>query len=199
MPYRTNSLCQQQPAVLQLDGRATIANLNEFPRILGLKDGMTTVPCVKVVGMNQMEALVVLPTDHRIAAIDFPWEQSHALIACRRSAEWSHPERSEIRRFQQLRADRPAAIGCVGCVECSLCVVVEFNESSVLDAVCLGVRDRQDDAFAQFFVWLKGHFDIVAIGLCRPASDFWDRRETRGRIDGYASVSSYGAGPERQR
>ena len=25
--------------------------------------------------------LVVLPTDHRIAAIDFPWEQGHALIA----------------------------------------------------------------------------------------------------------------------
>src|ERR1700694_1822233 len=160
---------------------------------------MTTVPCVKVVGINQMEVLVVLPTDHRIAAIDFPWEQSHALIARRRSAEWSHPERSKIRRFEQLRADRPAAIGCVGCVECFLSVVVEFNESSLLDAVCLGVRDRKDDGVAQFFVWLKDHFDIVALGPRGPAPRFSTRRDTRRRIDGYTSVSSDGAGPERQR
>ena len=50
-------------------------------------------------------------------------------------AERSHPECSKIRGFEQLGADRPAAIGGVGCVECFLSIVVEFDEASVLDAV----------------------------------------------------------------
>ena len=37
------------------------------------------------------------------------------------------------------------------------------------------------------------------LGLDVRLSNFWDRRETRGRIDGYASVRGDGAGPERQR
>ena len=56
-------------------------------------------------------------------------------IARRRSAERSHPERSKIRRFEQLRADRPAAIGGVGCIERFSSIVVEFDEAGVLDAV----------------------------------------------------------------
>ena len=60
-------------------------------------------------------------------------------------------------------------------------------------------RDRKDDPFAQFLVWPKDHFDIFAIGPGRPAMDFWDRRQARGRIDGDAAVRGDGAGPERQR
>ena len=33
---------------------------------------MTAVPRVKVVGIDQIEVLVILPTNHGIAAIDFP-------------------------------------------------------------------------------------------------------------------------------
>src|SRR5438093_5498177 len=105
--------------------------------MFGLKNGLTAVPRVEVVGIDQIEVLVILPPDHRIAAADFPWKQSHSLVACRGSAERSHPERSEIRRFEQLRADRPAAIGRVGGVVGSSCIVVEFNEACVLDTVCL--------------------------------------------------------------
>ena len=124
---------------------------------------LTTVPCVKVVGIDQIEVLVVLPTDHRIAPIDFPWKQSHPLIARRRSAKRSHPERAKVRRFDQLGAYRPAAIRCVGCVECFSSTVIEFDESGVLDAVCLSVGDRKDDAFAQLFVISEYHFDVIAV------------------------------------
>ena len=105
----------------------------------------------------------------------------------------------EIRRFEQLGPDRPAAIGRVRRVKCFSCIVVEFDESGVLDAVGLGVGDRKDDPFAQFFVRPEDHLDIVAIVSGRPTSIFWDRRETRGRIDGHAAVRGYGTGPERQR
>ena len=44
LPDRTNPVNQQQPTIVQLDGRATIADLNELPRILGLKDGSTAIP-----------------------------------------------------------------------------------------------------------------------------------------------------------
>ena len=111
----------------------------------------------------------------------------------------SHPERLEIRRCEQLGANRPAAVGGIGGVECLLSVVVEFNESRVLDAVRLGIGDRKDDPLAQLFVRPEDHFDIVAIGHRRSGFDFWDRRETSGRIDGHAAIRSDGAGPERKR
>ena len=189
----------KQPAVVQLDGRAAIADLHELPRILGLKNGSTAVPCVKIVGIDQIKILVVLPADHRIAAVDLSREQSHALVARRRSAERRHPERSEIRGCEQLGANRPAAIGGIGRIERLSSVVVEFDEARVLDAVGLGVGDRKDDPLAQVFVGPEDHFDIIAVGRWRPASNLGDGREARGRIDGDAAVRSDGAGPERQR
>jgi len=63
----------------------------------------------------------------------------------------------------------------------------------------LGVGDRKDDPFAQLFVRPEDHLDSVAIVSGRPMLNFWDRCETRGRIDGYAAVRRDGAGPERQR
>src|SRR2546423_6269914 len=136
---------QQQPTVVEFDGRATITDLNEFPRIFRLQNGSTAVPCVKVVGIDQIEVLVVLPTDHRIATIDLSRKQGHTLVARRRPAERNHPERSKVRRFEQLRTDRTATIGRVGCIEGFSSIVVEFNETSVLDAVCLGIGDRKYD------------------------------------------------------
>ena len=46
---------------------------------------------------------------------------------------------------------------------------------------------------------LKTTSIVVAVRPRRPASNLWDRRETRGRIDGDAAVRGDGAGPERQR
>ena len=102
-------------------------------------------------------------------------------------------------RFEQFRADCLAAVGRVGRIEGFSFTFTEFNETGVLDAVCLSFGDRKDHPFAQIFVGPKDYFDIVPMGPRRPAMDFWDRRETRSRIDGHASVRFYGAGPERQR
>src|SRR5580658_8409923 len=149
---------------------------------------MTIFPCVKIVGIDQIEVLVVLPPDHRIAAIDFSWKQSHSLITRRRSGEWCQPKRSKVRRFEQFRADRSAAIGCVSCVERFSSIVIEFDEPGILDAVCLSIGDRKDDAFAQFFVISKHYFDVIAIWWKRTAADLWNRSKTHSRIDGDAPV-----------
>ena len=100
---------------------------------------------------------------------------------------------------EQLGADRPAAVGRVGRVERCSFAVVELDEAGVLDAVGLGVGDRKDDAFAQVVVGPEDHLDIVAVGSGRPAFDLGDRRKTRGRIDGDASIRADGSRPERQR
>ena len=73
-------------------------------------------------------------------------------------------KRLEVRRFEQLGADRPAAVGGIGRVERLLSIVVEFNEAGVLDAVRLGLGDRKDHPFAELFVRPEDHFDLVAIG-----------------------------------
>src|SRR5258708_21498571 len=104
-----------------------------------------------------------------------------------------------MRRFEQFRANRPPAVSGVGRAEHRVSTVFEFDEASVLDDVRLGLRDRKDHSLAKLFVLLKKHFDHVAIWRRYPAFHFWDRRETRRRIHGYASVRRYGAGPERQR
>ena len=117
-----------------------------------------------------MEVLVVLPPDHRVAAVDLAREQTHSLVARGRSAERRHAERSEVGRLEQLGPNRPAAVGRVGGIECLAPIVLEFNEASILDAVGLRVGDRKDDAFAQVFVRAEHHLDIVAIGSRRPAS-----------------------------
>src|SRR5437763_11526331 len=190
---------QQQPIVVEFDGRATITDLNQFPRIFWLQNGSTAVPCVKVVGIDQIEVLIVCATNHGSATIDLSGKQGHTRVARRRSAERNHPDRSKVRRFEQLRADRTAAIGSVGCIEGFSSIVVEFNETSVLDAVCLGIGDRKYDPFAQFFFWPKVDFNLVAMVPGRSASNLWDRCETNGRIDPNAAVRIDGAGPECQR
>jgi hypothetical protein len=63
----------------------------------------------------------------------------------------------------------------------------------------LGVGDRKDDAFAQVVVRPKEHLHNVAVGTGRPACNLGDRRETRGRIDGDASIRSDRSRPESQR
>src|SRR5438067_5277295 len=102
LSYRADAVCQQQPAVVELDRRSAAADLHEFPRILWLKDGATALPCAKIVGKDEIEVLVVLSSDHGIAAIDLARKKSHAFVARRRSGEWDHSERCEIRRFEQL-------------------------------------------------------------------------------------------------
>src|SRR5436190_10462429 len=92
LSYRADTVCQQQPAVVELDRRSTAADLHEFPRILGLKDGAPALPRDEIVGKDEIKVLVVLPSDHRIPAIDLARKQSHALVARRRSDKWGHSE-----------------------------------------------------------------------------------------------------------
>src|SRR5207237_10193599 len=98
-----------------------------------------------------------------------------------------------------LGTDRPTAIGGVGRVECFLRAILEFNKTSVFDAVGLGVCDRKNDALAQLFIEAEEHLDIFAIGFGNPTLDSRNRGEASGWIDGYASICSYGAGSKRQR
>jgi len=44
---------EQQPALIQLDGRAAIADLYELPRELGLEDWLAAVPYVQIGGIDE--------------------------------------------------------------------------------------------------------------------------------------------------
>ena len=80
-----------------------------------------------------------------------------------------------------------------------LLVVIKFNEACVLDAIRLRISDWKDDTLAQLFVRPEDHFDIIPMGHGCAASNFWNRRQTSGRIDGYAAIRCDGAGSERKR
>jgi hypothetical protein len=82
------------------------------------------------------------PTDHASVR--------HAPLQCIGTARGSNSER------------------IVGRVKRLASVVFEFNETDVLYAVGLCVRNREYDPFAQLFFWSEDDLDFVAVGPRGP-------------------------------
>jgi hypothetical protein len=82
-----SSICapvrQEQPAFIEFNRRSAIANLNKLPGKFQLHNGLTAVPCVQVVRMNQVQVLLILLCDHGVSAANFTREQRHPFVACR--------------------------------------------------------------------------------------------------------------------
>ena len=79
--HRADAVGEHQPALVQLDGRAAIADLDEFPRIFGFEQQRAALPFVERIRPQQEQVLAVLPTDHAILPADLAREQRHALVA----------------------------------------------------------------------------------------------------------------------
>ena len=106
-PDRTDAVGEQQPAFVQFDRRAAIADLHEFPGKLRLQNRLAAVPGVQVVGIDEVEVLVVLPADHGVSAVDLAGEQGHALVS-RGGSPCSGDIRKEMKSVVSISSDRIA-------------------------------------------------------------------------------------------
>ncbi len=67
--HRTYAVRPQQPALIELDRRAAVADLDELPGKPRLQNRNAFIPAIQVVGVDEVEVLVVLPRHHRVGAI----------------------------------------------------------------------------------------------------------------------------------
>ena len=145
--HRADAVGDDQPAGLRLDGRAAVADLHELPRLCGPQQLLRVFPVVHVVGKHEVEVLVVLSRDHRVAAVDAAGEERHAFVFHGAPVEREHAEVLEIARLDELRQDDAAVVCRVGRVIDDAPVVLdEADEAGVLDAVRFIRGDRKDDA-----------------------------------------------------
>lgn len=69
-----------QPTIFGLDGRASIANLDEFPGVNGLLDDFGFVPDVDAVRIGDVVVDAVYSAQHGVLPVDFPGEQGHPFV-----------------------------------------------------------------------------------------------------------------------
>ncbi len=129
---------EDEPAGFGLDGRAAVADLHGFPRLYGPAQKLRLAPEMGIVRKHQEEVFVVLPRDHRVAAVDAPREERHAFVLHGAAIERDGAEAQEIAGLEQLREDRAAIVGGVsGVVDDAAVVLDEADEARVLHAVAL--------------------------------------------------------------
>src|SRR3546814_11980558 len=85
MAYGADAMGEEQPAFVEFDGRAAIADLDELPRIFGLNDYLDEAPFVEVVRQDAVPALIVVARDHCIAPASLSRNPSPPLVVRRHS------------------------------------------------------------------------------------------------------------------
>ena len=155
-----------QPAGFGLDRRAAVADLYGLPGLGRAHQDLRVVPEVEVVGKHDEEVLVILPGEHRIAAVDAAREERHAFVLHRAAIERQHAEVQEILGFQELGKNGMAVVGGVsGVVHHRAVVVGELDEAGILDAVAFIRTDRKDDALAHPEL---GRESQLVVGIRQP-------------------------------
>src|SRR3546814_5814301 len=114
MAYGADAMGEEQPAFVEFDGRAAIADLDELPRIFGLHDHLAEAPFVEVVRQDEVQALIVVARDHRIAPADLSRKKRHPLVVRRSALERCQMECHEVPGFDQLRPYAASAVGGEG-------------------------------------------------------------------------------------
>ena len=75
-----DTVAEDQPAGIGLDGGPAISYLDQLPRESWFKEDLVFIPEVDVVGKHEVDVLVVLAGEHGIAAVDLAGEECHAFV-----------------------------------------------------------------------------------------------------------------------
>ena len=134
-----------QPAVVRLDGRAAVADLEQLPRSARAMQFRDVGPVPDVRRRRQVEVLAIAAGQHHVLPVNPTREQRHPLVLRGGAAERRDAERREVVGLDQLRHDLETVERRIGRVVRHLAVVVgEPDEAGVLHAVGL-VRARGED------------------------------------------------------
>jgi hypothetical protein len=80
LSHRADTVAEDQPPCVGLDGGSAVPKLDQFPRESRFQEHPAFIPEVDVVGKHEVDVLVVLAGERGIEAVDFPGEDSHAFV-----------------------------------------------------------------------------------------------------------------------
>ena len=91
-----DAVAEHQPTRFGFDGRATISDLDYFPRKLRSKQQLVFVPEMDIIGKAEIDAFVIVSREHRITTANLTWEHRHALVLRGGSIQSDKPEAKKI-------------------------------------------------------------------------------------------------------
>src|SRR6185503_7889770 len=92
-----NTVTEDQPASIGLDGGAAVSYLDQLPRESWFEEDLVFIPEVDVVGKHEVDVLIVLPGKHGIETVDLPGEERHTFVLGGRTVQGDEPKAKEIR------------------------------------------------------------------------------------------------------
>ena len=156
--HRADAVRDDEPARVGFDRGAAVAELHEFPRVLGPDQDLGLMPKVQVVREHKVNVFAILSAEHGVLAVDFSGEKSEAFVADGRAVERADGKLAEVARVDHLRQDDVAVVGRVGGHVGGRAVVLdEGHEAGVLDAVHLALRVGEEDFLGNIQPLGKNH------------------------------------------
>jgi hypothetical protein len=105
---RADTVRQQQPAFVEFNRRPAVSDLGELPRILRFQNGLTAVPCVEFVRIDEIQVLIVLPGDH--AQLPPILRGNKAMPLFRAAAPLKGASRNEVNSLVSINSERIASL-----------------------------------------------------------------------------------------
>ena len=132
-----------------------------------------------IVRKHEVDVLIILAGEHRVEAIDFPGEQSHAFVFGCRTIQSDEPKQEEVRGLHQFWKDHLAIEGCErGVIDIAAVVVLKTDEAGVFDAVALRRRGGKKNALRQRLLGLKLNL-VIRLGQHQNSPDRFLIRQAR--------------------
>jgi hypothetical protein len=166
-PHRTDAVGEHQPALIGLDRRPAVPDLEHFPRLGRCPQEYRLVPHVTVRRAGQAGALAVGAAQGEVASVHLTREQRHALVPGGRPGQPISVEYPQVGAGKQARGDPPPVVGGVGgAVFGGPVIVGEPREPRVLHAIALLLGGRRQDPLPE--VGFAGKGGVIGRGDCLP-------------------------------
>ena len=150
--------------MLGFNGRAAVANLNEFPGALGLLNLHRVLPDGQVVGEHEVVSPAVDAGEHGVAAVNLAREQRQVLVVGPGAVQRHAPKGVKVAGHQQLGRDAEPVVGRVsGVVHDAAVVFHEAHEPGVLHPLALKVGHRKQHPVRDVGVQRKRQF-VISVG-----------------------------------
>ena len=144
--HRPDPVGQQDPAGPGFNGRTTVADLDELPRILRPLQDFGILPKMDIVRRHDEYVFPVLTGDHHVFPVNFSWKKGHPFILHRLAVEGIDFEVNKILCFKQHRQDIETIVSSVGRVICGLPVrIAKPHEPGILYPPAFVFRHRENN------------------------------------------------------
>ena len=173
----SSTVGQHQPAVIDLDRRPTVPDMDQLPRLGGLGERVDVIPVVPVLRESDRVRLPIEARECTVPAVDVTREEGQALIANPWTGQCHRGEGTEIIRLQDPGSDTAAVIGGVArSVAHWLIGVEQSDEPCIFHAASLIRCRRPQDPFTDIGLGVKVDLITAPRDIVHGANEFVRRR-----------------------